>query len=110
MGEALFDLGKTGSDKIRDNSSGKNLERLFDMYEEQYRPDFKENHDQKIPSHPWNVFKELRKEIRETHEGQEKHERVYVAEELFEEYKSKWEEYRANFDPEEVETIDDEDF
>lgn len=69
----------------------------MDMYAEHYRGEFQENHEKKVPTHPWNIFKQIRIEIRETFEGDEKYERVYVAEQLFQEYKDKWERYRAEF-------------
>ena len=75
----------------------------MDMYAEHYRGDFQSNHEKKVPRHPWHIFKQDRKEVRETFEGDEKHERVYVLQQLFEEYKEKWETYRANFKKEERE-------
>jgi len=97
ISQNLFDVGKSGSEKIEANSSTKNKERLMDMYAEHYRGEFEENHDQTVPRHPWHVFKALREEVRETFEGDEKYERVYVLEQLFQEFKNKWERYRANF-------------
>lgn len=102
IGESLFDIGKSGSEKIKENSSAKNKQRLMDMYGDHYRGEFQENHDQKVPRHPWKIFKAIREEIRETFEGEERHERVYVAEILFEEYKEKWEVYRSNVSPDDL--------
>lgn len=97
IAESLFDIGKSGSEKIRENSSMKSKERLMDMYADHYRGEFQENHEKQVPRHPWHVFKQIRTEIRQTFEGEECFERVFVAEKLFEEFKRKWEVYRSNF-------------
>jgi len=69
----------------------------MDMYAEHYRGEFEENQGDKVPTHPWHIFKALREEVRQTFEGDEKYERVYVLQQLFQEYKDRWESYRANF-------------
>lgn len=103
IAESLFDIGKSGAEKIKQNSSTKSKERLMEMYAHHYRGEFEENHEQTVPRHPWHIFKAIREEIRNTFEGDEKHERVYVAQVLFEEYKERWETYRANFKKEDGE-------
>lgn len=74
----------------------------MDMYAEHYRGEFEENQSDEVPTHPWHIFKPLREEVRQVFEGDEMHERVYVLEQLFEEYKDRWENYRANFKKEEM--------
>jgi len=100
IGEYLFDVDKSGAEKIEANSSSMNKQRLMEMYADEYRYRFEENMDWEVPTHPWHIFVELREEVREIFPSgsDERHERVFVLEQLFDRFKDRWETYRANFD------------
>ena len=98
MGGSLFGVGVDGSRRIEENGSEVCKERLMELYADHYRGEFEANMDRCVPRHPWFVFKEVREEIEQVFEGQERFERVFVAERLFEEFKKRWESFRRDFD------------
>lgn len=90
MSDQLFQVDRDKSSKLRDDLSSTDLDRLLDKHSELRQP-FEDNMEKEFPLHPYKVYRRL--ETREEREPEE----MVVLDVLLEEYREKWQRYRAKY-------------